>query len=102
MCYHINTYNANVLLFLVYNSSYLQYSIDITIEQTFWYMEFTDAKNMDFKNMSLCRILQIGSQISIKNCLFGTCNYKHHSIVLGYVTIKLFFFETFHIYNIRI
>ena len=34
--------------------------------------------------------------------LFETCNYKHHSIVLGYITIKLFFFETFHIYSIRI
>ena len=36
---------------------YLQYSIDITTEQSFRYIELTDAKISISKNASLCRVL---------------------------------------------
>ena len=53
-------YKGNVLLFLlpslVYRK-YLQYSIDITTEQSFRYMEFIDAKIWISKNASLCRVI---------------------------------------------
>ena len=38
----------------LYLEKYLQYSIDITTEQSFRYMEFIDAKIWISKNVSLC------------------------------------------------
>ena len=40
----------------LYLKKYLQYSIDITTEQSFRYMEFIDAKICISKNASLCRV----------------------------------------------
>ena len=40
----------------LYLEKYLQYSIDITTEQSFRYMEFIDAKIWISKNASLCRV----------------------------------------------
>ena len=36
--------------------NYLQYSIDITTEQSFRHMELTDAKIWISKNVSLCQV----------------------------------------------
>ena len=51
-------YKANLLLLLLFTivttENCLQYSIDITTEQTFRYIECTDAKIWIVKNVSLC------------------------------------------------
>ena len=46
---------------------YLQYSIDITTEQSFKYMEFIDAKIWIFKNASLCWVF--ANRVTISNVL---------------------------------
>ena len=54
-----NMYKGTVLLLLLsrlVTKKYLQYSIDITIEQSFRYIEFIDAKIWISKNASLCRV----------------------------------------------
>ena len=40
----------------LYLEKYLQYSIDITTEQSFRYMEFIDAKIWISKSASLCQV----------------------------------------------
>ena len=40
----------------LYLEKYLQYSIDITTEQSFKYIEFVDAKVWISKNASLCQV----------------------------------------------
>ena len=47
------------LKFMVYNlvtQNYLQYSIDITTEQRFRYIELTDVKIWISKDVSLCHV----------------------------------------------
>ena len=57
---HGNAYKANVLLpcyLALYLEKYLQYSIGIDTEQSFMYIELTDAKIWISKNVSLCWVL---------------------------------------------
>ena len=65
---HINhcrkVYKANVYCFFCYLAlqleKYLQYSVDITTEQSFRYMELTDAKILISKNVSLYWVRKLG------------------------------------------
>ena len=44
---------------------YLHYNIGIATEQSFRYIELTDAKIWIYKNVPLCRVWQIGSQLRL-------------------------------------
>ena len=49
----------------------MQYSIDITTEQSFRYIELTDAKIWISKNASLCRVLANRVTISDRNSMYN-------------------------------
>ena len=69
MCYinhRRNAYKASMLLLLLSSlvtQKVLQYSIGIATEQSFRYIELTDAKIWISKNASLCQVLANGSHM---------------------------------------
>ena len=61
---------------------YLQYSIGIATEQTFRYIELTDAKIWISKNASLCRVL--ANRVTYMHAHIHACAYTRTNRIFSH------------------
>ena len=78
----------------LYLEKYLQYSIDITTEQSFRYMEFIDAKIWISKNVSLCRVF--ANQVTFNYVIkpygyFNICNWDQDHLTYHEMQIPIIY-----------